>query len=100
MGWRACGAFPEKAVDLQDRRIVMSDPEEPSTSIERAEIASQGGKARALALSKERRREIGKAAAAKRWSTDLPRAESDGDLTIAGRRISCAVLSTKMRVLT
>lgn len=35
-----------------------------------------------------------------RWSVDLPHATHDGDLEIAGRRIACAVLNTRKRVLT
>lgn len=68
--------------------------------VDRSEIGAKGGKARADSLSPTRRREIARAAAAKRWSTDIPKAEADGVVTIAGRRIACAVLNSKVRVLT
>jgi hypothetical protein len=62
--------------------------------------ASKGGKARALSLSPEKRREIAKQAAAGRWGQDLPQALNDGQLQIAGRLINCAVLETGKRLLT
>ncbi len=66
----------------------------------RAPVGSKGGIARAVSLSSDRRKEIAQTAAASRWSQDAPRALVDGELEIAGRRIACAVLSTKLRVLT
>jgi hypothetical protein len=47
-----------------------------------------------------RRSEIAKAAAASRWSEDFPRAVAEGEIDFAGRSIMCAVLDTKLRVLT
>lgn len=66
----------------------------------RSEIASQGGRARADALPASRRSEIAREASLVRWGADLPFATHDGDLEIAGRRIACAVLNTRKRVLT
>jgi hypothetical protein len=66
----------------------------------RSVIASKGGIARAESLSPGRRSEIAREASAGRWGVDLPRAVAEGQLEIAGRRISCAVLDTKMRLLT
>jgi hypothetical protein len=63
-------------------------------------VASKGGTARAESLPADRRSEIARQGAASRWSQDAPRALVDGELEIAGRRIACAVLSTKLRVLT
>lgn len=65
-------------------------------------IQSKGGNARAVKLSKERRSEIAKAAAAARWEKDgsIPRAIYSGDLTIADLTFPCSVLSDGTRVLT
>jgi hypothetical protein len=76
----------------------MDESEQKTES--RAEVASKGGIARAESLPANRRTEIARTAAVSRWSQDAPRALVDGELEIAGRRIACAVLSTKLRVLT
>jgi len=62
--------------------------------------ASKGGRVRAEQLSSERRSEIARSAAESRWSGELPRATHTGELVIANRRISCAVLETGARLLT
>jgi hypothetical protein len=61
---------------------------------------SKGGKARALNLSPERRREIAVAAAQKRWGVELPEAKHPGIVKIANMEFPCAVLSDGTRVLT
>jgi P63C domain len=71
-----------------------------SENSNRSVIASKGGAARAQSLSPSRRSEIAREASAGRWDVNLPRAVAEGDLEIAGRHISCAVLDTKVRLLT
>ena len=66
----------------------------------RASIASQGGDARAKLIPASRRSEIARQGAVARWSQDFPYAVAEGEIDFAGRRISCAVLDTKLRVLT
>lgn len=61
---------------------------------------SKGGEARAKNLSLTRRAEIARDAALARWSTDIPQALVEGEIEFAGRNIACAVLDTKLRVLT
>jgi hypothetical protein len=61
---------------------------------------SQGGLARAAALSPDARREIAQAAAEARWGNSLPQATHSGELIIGGRKIACAVLRNGKRVLT
>jgi hypothetical protein len=61
---------------------------------------AMGGIARANNLPASRRSEIGREGALARWSQDMPRALVEGEIDFAGRRISCAVLDTKLRVLT
>ena len=53
---------------------------------------ANSGKARALALSPERRSEIARLAASGRWDKDLPRADFEGEFPISGTPIACAVL--------
>ncbi len=67
---------------------------------DRAEIASKGGAARAESLTPSRRSEIAKGGALARWSQNFPHAVCEGTIDFAGRSISCAVLDTKLRVLT
>lgn len=62
--------------------------------------AVKGGNARAASLTPEARKMIAQQAAASRWGQDLPHAVRDGDLIIAGRLFTCAVLETGKRVLT
>jgi hypothetical protein len=61
---------------------------------------AKGGIARANALTPERLSEIAKEAAVARWSSTIPQSLAEGAIEFSGRHISCAVLDTKMRVLT
>lgn len=61
---------------------------------------SNGGKARAKALSAEQRKEIAKKAAEARWDESIPRASHEGDFNIGGALISAAVLPDGGRLLT
>jgi hypothetical protein len=62
---------------------------------------AKGGLARANMLSSSRRSEIAREAAITRWSPDMPQALVEGEIEFkTGRNIACAVLDTKMRVLT
>lgn len=56
--------------------------------------------ARARSLSPERRAEIARAAAGARWGTDLPEAAYEGEFTLGGTPISCAVLPNGARIIT
>lgn len=60
---------------------------------------SVGGKARAEALTPERRTEIAKKAAAKQWDMSIPQASHQGILSIAGKNIDCVVTETGERIL-
>ncbi len=64
-----------------------------------SEIAAQGGKARAKALTPARRREIAQQAVSARWHRDVPIAEYEGDLDFVGTKVPCAVLSDGTRLL-
>jgi hypothetical protein len=61
---------------------------------------SAGGKARAEKLSPAERTAIARRAALARWQGDLPYATHDGTLVFDDRVITCAVLNTRVRVLT
>jgi hypothetical protein len=63
---------------------------------------AKGGFARAQALSKDRRKEIGRRAAAVRWDKvkEIPRADYFGQLTIGDMVFPCSVLSDGTRILT
>lgn len=61
---------------------------------------AKGGVARADNLPSLRRSEIAREAAEARWSTDMPQALVEGEIEFSGRNIACAVLDTKLRVLT
>lgn len=61
---------------------------------------AKGGLARANKLPPSRLSEIAREAAAARWSTNVPQALVEGSIEFTGRNISCAVLDTKLRVLT
>src|SRR4051812_1652929 len=61
---------------------------------------AMGGDARAKSLSASRRSEIAREAALARYSAEFPRAVAEGEIDFAGRRIACAVLDTKLRLLT
>ncbi|HEX8030330.1 MAG TPA: P63C domain-containing protein [Vicinamibacterales bacterium] len=60
---------------------------------------AKGGKARALSLTREERVAAAKAAAAARWSGDLPQATHDGVLELGGRTLVAAVLGNGKRLL-
>lgn len=64
------------------------------------ERGSLGGLARAANIAPERRSEIARNAAVARHTQDIPHAVVDGIIDFAGRLISCAVLETRLRVLT
>jgi hypothetical protein len=64
------------------------------------ERGSMGGRARAEILAPERRSEIAREAALAKWSTTIPHALCEGTIDFAGRQIACAVLDTKLRLLT
>lgn len=62
----------KRAADLSRRafdivRIASGEAEEPEPRSPAAELGSKGGKARAESLTKTRRSEIARRAAAKRW---------------------------------
>lgn len=64
------------------------------------EECSKGGKARAINLSPERRREIAiKASHSRKCLSNLPRATHSGDLCIGDKKISCSVLDNGKRVV-
>jgi hypothetical protein len=60
---------------------------------------SKGGVARAKVLSPEERKSIARKAALARWNADIPKAEFEGDLDVAGSTITSAVLPDETRVL-
>jgi hypothetical protein len=64
------------------------------------ERGAKGGRARAEKLPATRRAEIGREAALARWSSTIPESLCEGKINFAGREISCAVLDTKLRLLT
>lgn len=59
-----------------------------------------GGKARSEALTPQRRSEIARLAATKRWHGDLPEATYLGEIHIGDAALGCAVLQDGTRVLT
>lgn len=67
------------------------------------EIASEGGNARARALSEDRRREIARLGAASRWEKagrpEIPRALKEAPLKIGNIEFECAVLTDETRVI-
>ena len=78
----------------------MADEIEISESAKaRAEIASEGGKARAATLTPDERKEIARRAAETRWGMGLPQATHAGELKIGTIIIPCAVLQDGTRVL-
>jgi hypothetical protein len=60
----------------------------------------RAGKARAGALSPERRAEIARQAASARWAQDLPAAEYEGQFSLGDYTIECAVLPNGTRIIT
>ena len=65
-----------------------------------SELASKGGKARALSLTDARRKEISRNAINTRWKAKIPKATHEGILIIGDIEIPCAVLEGGRRVLT
>lgn len=61
---------------------------------------TKGGLARAKSTPPPRRSEIAREAAEARWSANVPQALVEGEIDFSGRNIACAVLDTKLRVLT
>lgn len=59
---------------------------------------AKGGVARAEALDPDRRKEIARIAASARWSGDIPKANYEGMLNIAGVEIPCAVIEQGEKV--
>jgi hypothetical protein len=60
----------------------------------------KAGKARALALTPERRSKIAQQAANARWASELPIAAYEGEFPLGGAPISCAVLQNGTRIIT
>ncbi len=58
-----------------------------------------GGKARARSLSPERRSEIGRMAAAKKWGTLREAISREGKINVGGAELQCYVLDDETRVL-
>jgi len=78
-----------------------TEPEKTASSGESDSPQAKGGLVRAERLSPARRTAIARKAAASRWGGDLPCATHESsDLLIADKRIACAVLNTRIRVLT
>ncbi len=69
-----------------------------SADLTMKKLASEGGKARAAALTNQERSDIAKKAADARWA--LPRATHEGELELGGIKIPCANLDNGLRVLT
>lgn len=65
----------------------------------RAEIAAQGGRARAAKIGPERTAEIAKNAANSRWSDHVHHALDEGQVNLAGLVVRCAVLDNEVRVI-
>lgn len=63
------------------------------------ELASRGGKARALSMSPDQRSELAQKAAKARWENRLPRATHAGELEIGNIKIACYVLENGTRVI-
>lgn len=61
-------------------------------------IQSMGGKARSEALSDDAKKQIARTAAAARWAA--PKATHEGEIPLASKSISCAVLEDGTRLLT
>ncbi len=72
---------------------------EPPKLPNRAEIAAQGGRARAAKLDPKRRSEIATDAAKGRWSGHVHHALDEGQVNLAGLVVRCAVLDNELRVI-
>jgi hypothetical protein len=71
-----------------------------SPMVDKDEKKAAAGKARAQALSSERRREIAQRAAEARWSGHLPQADFEGSFWIGNTEIAAAVLRDETRIIT
>ena len=60
---------------------------------------SKGGEARAKSLSKKERSDIARRAAIARHNKDLPVAHFEGDFSLGSKKVDCAVLPNKTRVI-
>jgi hypothetical protein len=60
----------------------------------------KAGKARALALTPDRRSKIAQQAANARWASELPVAAYEGEFPLGSAPISCAVLQNGTRIIT
>jgi|SRR5581483_9079499 len=60
----------------------------------------KGGRARAEILPPERKSEIARAGALARWNKDLPEPEYEGEFSLGGTSIACAVLPNGTRIIT
>ncbi len=60
---------------------------------------AKGGRARAEALSPEKRREIAQKAAASRWTSGLMKATHESHIKLGDLEIECAVLENEKRVI-
>ncbi len=69
--------------------------DKPSSTDEKK---AKGGHARSTKLSADRRKEIARKAAMTRWHSEIPQAQYDGILKIAGAEIPCAVAEFGDRV--
>jgi hypothetical protein len=77
------------SVQARGRDMIVKDPKKAAA-----------GKARAEALSKERRKEIAQLAADARWSGELPLADFEGTFNIGQTEIAAAVLRDETRIIT
>ena len=64
-----------------------------------AQGKAKGGFARAEVLSPKQRKEIASKAAKARWSESLPKALRQGELSLLGKKIPCAVIEGETRIL-
>ena len=71
-----------------------------NTKSSRALAAAKGGRIRSEVLTPERRQEIARSGGLARRDENFPEALCEGIIEIADRVIACAVLETKLRVLT
>jgi hypothetical protein len=60
---------------------------------------AKGGLARAEVLSPQERKEIASKAAKARWAEALPKALRQGELSLLGKKIPCAVIEGETRIL-
>src|SRR5260370_4001412 len=81
----------------------MADPD--GSELSDSEVGAKGGRAGAEKLSSDELSEIGKKGAQARWekagkSKEIPKASDEGILLIGTAEIPCAVLDTRVRLLT